>query len=88
MINVNAEPGAVISWDEFIRTKPPYSIALDGYVNDASDMDLSGPYLNIDHHAGVNRLITRSTCAQVYLAISLGLYKLFQKDGQPLRTSM
>ena len=64
MINLVAEPGAVLSWDEFIGTKPPYSIALDGYVNSVSDLDFDGPYLNLDHHSGVRRLITRSTCAQ------------------------
>lgn len=83
MINLTAEPRVVLSWDEFTQTKPPYSIALDGYVNSVSKLDLNGPYLNLDHHSGVSRLITRSTCAQVYLAIVLGLFKLFQKDDQP-----
>ena len=83
MINLIVEPGVVLSWDEFTQTKPPYSIALDGYVNSVSELDFNGPYLNFDHHSGVRRLITRSTCAQVYLAIVLGLFKLFQKDNQP-----
>ena len=83
MIKLIAEPGVVLSWDEFIQTKPPYSIALDGYVNSDSELDFNGPYLNLDHHSGVKRLITRSTCAQVYLSIVLGLFKLFQKDNQP-----
>jgi hypothetical protein len=83
MINLIAEPGVVLSWDEFTHTKPPYSIALDGYVNSVSELDFNGPYLNLDHHSGVRRLITRSTCSQVYLAIVLGLFKLFQKDNQP-----
>jgi len=83
MINLIVEPGVVLSWDEFTQTKPPYSIALDGYVNSVSELDFNGPYLNLDHHSGVRRLITRSTCAQVYLAIVLGLFQLFQKDNQP-----
>jgi hypothetical protein len=83
MINLIVEPGVVLSWDEFTQTKPPYSIALDGYVNSVSELDFNGPYLNFDHHSGVRRLITRSTCAQVYLAIVLGLFNLFQKDNQP-----
>lgn len=83
MINLIAEPGVVLSWDEFTQTKPPYSIALDGYVNSVSDLDFNGPYLNLDHHTGVRRLATRSTCAQVYLSIVLGLYNLFQKDNRP-----
>lgn len=83
MINLLAEPGVVVSWDEFTDTKPPYSIALDGYVNSVSELDINGPYLNLDHHSGVKRLVTRSTCAQVYLSIVLGLFKLFQNDNQP-----
>jgi hypothetical protein len=83
MIYLVVEPGVVLSWDEFTQTKPPYSIALDGYVNSVSELEFNGPYLNLDHHSGVRRLITRSTCSQVYLAIVLGLFKLFQKDNQP-----
>ena len=83
MINLIAEPEVVLSWDEFTHTKPPYSIALDGYVNSVSELNIDGPYLNLDHHSGVRRLITRSTCSQVYLSIVLGLFKLFQKDNQP-----
>jgi hypothetical protein len=83
VIKLIAEPGVVLSWDEFTQTKPPYSIALDGYVDSDSELDFNGPYLNLDHHSGVKRLITRSTCSQVYLAIVLGLFKLFQKDNQP-----
>lgn len=83
MINLFAEPGVVISWDEFTHTKPPFSIALDGYVNSVSELDLNGPYLNLDHHSGIKRLITRSTCSQVYLSIVLGLFNLFQKNNQP-----
>ena len=83
MIDLITEPGIVLSWDEFTRTKPPYSIALDGYVDSVSELDFNGPYLNLDHHSGVRRLITRSTCSQVYLAIALGLFELFQRDGRP-----
>ena len=83
MIKLFAEPGVVLSWEQFIKTKPSYSIALDGYVNSQSELDSIGPYLNLDHHSGVRRLITRSTCSQVYLGIVLGLFKLFQKDNRP-----
>ena len=83
MIKLLAEPGVVLSWEQFIQAKPPYSIALDGYVNSQSELDFIGPYMNLDHHSGVRRLITRSTCSQVYLGIVLGLFKLFQKDNRP-----
>jgi hypothetical protein len=83
MINFIAEPGVILSWDEFTQTKPPYSIALDGYVSSESEFDPDGPYMNLDHHSGLRRLNTRSTCAQVYLAIVLGLFRLFQRDDKP-----
>jgi hypothetical protein len=83
MINLVVEPRKVMAWDEFIQTTPPYSIALDGYVRGRSELDPDGPHLNLDHHSGPGRLITRSTCAQVYLAILLGLFEMFQKDGRP-----
>ena len=55
MINLIAEPGVVLSWEEFTNTKPPYSIALDGYVNSVSELDINGPYLNLDHHLHYSR---------------------------------
>ena len=83
MIELFVEPGVTLGWDEFIQTKPPYSIALDGYVRAESELSTRGPYLNLDHHTGLRRMSTRSTCAQVYLAIMLGLFRLFQRDDQP-----
>jgi hypothetical protein len=71
-------PGAEpISWAEFCDTHPPYSIALDGYVKGASRFDERGPRLNLDHHADVDRLATRATCAQVWLSIKQGLFDAF-----------
>lgn len=83
MIVLHVEPGSVLSWDDFKATKPTHSIALDGYVHAPPTFSARGPYLNLDHHAGVRRLATRSTCAQVYLALTLGLFETFQKDGSP-----
>lgn len=68
-----------MSWDRFLETKPPYSIALDGYVAEPPRISLDGPYANFDHHHGVSRLETRATCAQVRLAVQQGLFHLF--DG-------
>jgi hypothetical protein len=69
-------PGAEpISWAEFRRTHPPYSIALDGYVRGASQFDPRGPWLNFDHHADVDRLSSRATCSQVLLAVRQGLFE-------------
>lgn len=83
MIEFHIEPGVVMTWADFQATRPPFSIALDGYVNGPPDFVRKGPYANFDHHAGVNRLSTRSTCGQVYYAITLGLFATFQKEGQP-----
>lgn len=57
------------TWEEFKNNKPGYSIALDGYINAITDFDPKGPYANFDHHYGVNRLSTRSTCDQILLSI-------------------
>ena len=82
-IELQALPGVVVSWDQFCASHPPYSIALDGYVDGIPDFDPSGPYANFDHHLGVNRLATRSTAGQVLVALSLGLFDTFCKDDMP-----
>lgn len=82
-INLHAEPGVVKSWHEFRSEYPPYSIALDGFVDDVPKYELDGPYANFDHHHGVSRMATRSTSMQVLIAIGLGLFDTFQKNGQP-----
>ena len=82
-IRLHVEPGVVQSWDEFRRTRPPCSIALDGFVDAAPTFCPSGPYANFDHHANVNRLATRSTVGQVLMAVSLGLFETFRREGEP-----
>jgi len=59
------------------------SIALDGYVKGPPRFFIQGPYANFNHHEGVARIATRSTCAQVYFYICLGLLDTFQKRGEP-----
>lgn len=71
-------PGAEFSWTEFCETHPAYSIALDGYVKGVSRYDGRGPWLNLDHHAEVDRLATRATCAQVWMCIRQGLFDAFR----------
>lgn len=83
MIHVHVEPRVSKTWDAFLAENPPYSIALDGYVTDMPRFDVSGPHANFDHHAGVDRLATRSTCMQVYVAVTLGLLDAFRRDGEP-----
>ena len=83
MIRFNLEPRVVISWEDFIDSRPNFSIALDGYVKGPPRFLIQGPYANFNHHEGVARIATRSTCAQVYFYICLGLLDTFQKQGEP-----
>lgn len=82
-IELFVEPGKVYSWEQFRSEKPPYSIALDGFVNDSTKRDPRGPYANFDHHSGADRLATRSTSEQVHMEINLGLFEAFRKRGIP-----
>jgi hypothetical protein len=83
MIRVYLEPRVVIKCEDFIEKKPRFSIALDGYVKGPPRFSIQGPYANFNHHEGVARIATRSTCAQVYYYIRLGLLDTFQKNGHP-----
>lgn len=79
-------PGKKMTWGRFIIEDPPFSIGIDGYVNAPPDFNSKGPYLNLDHHAGVDRLATYSTSKQMLLCIKMGLFQSFQKDGVPHAT--
>lgn len=83
MIELRMEPETpAMSWDEFKVKAPPFSIALDGYVADAPRYDDLGPRANFNHHEACDRLATRSTCAQVLMAVRQGLFQRFRdKDG-------
>ena len=83
-IKLHVRPGVVYSWDHFRQTHPPNSIAIDGYVDGPAAFDPTGPFANFDHHSGVNRLATRSTCGQILVAIPLGLFETFQVGGRPV----
>jgi hypothetical protein len=83
MIRFYLEPKTIISWPDFVDSKPNFSIALDGYVKGPPKFLIQGPYANFNHHEGVARIATRSTCAQVYFYICLGLLDTFQKSGEP-----
>ena len=83
MIRLHVEPRLSKTWAEFLVENPPYSIALDGYVRDAPRYSPAGPHANFDHHAGVDRLSTRSTCMQVFMAMTLGFFDAYMRDGEP-----
>ncbi|MDJ0522863.1 MAG: hypothetical protein QNJ90_12415 [Planctomycetota bacterium] len=83
MIELHVEPRVMKTWDAFQAENPPFSIALDGYVDGPPSFSSHGPHANFDHHSLVDRLTTRSTCMQVYMAITMGLFDTFQQDGEP-----
>ncbi len=82
-IELQVRPGATETWKDFCSTHPGFSIALDGYVTGPPDFCQDGPHANFDHHAGVYRLATRSTAGQVLVAIKLGLFDTFCRNGHP-----
>ncbi len=77
MINLHILPARTASWEEFCTSAPSFSIALDGYVNVGPRFDPLGPRINFNHHEEVDRLATRSTCAQVLMAIRQGMFCRF-----------
>ena len=84
---LHVKPRLVVpSNKEFTETHPNFSVALDGYVSDVPmyipKVNGRGPFANFDHHVGVNRSATRSTCYQAYVAITQGFYDSFKKDGE------
>ena len=83
MIELRVEPRLVKAWETFCMENPPYSIALDGYVEGAPKYDHAGPRLNLNHHEGVDRLSTRSTSGQVYIVVKQGLFDRFRRDDEP-----
>lgn len=72
-MNLRICPRKTISWAEFCSKAGPWSIALDGYVHGEPLYNPDGPYVNFNHHEDVDRLATRSTSGQVFMAIKMGL---------------
>jgi hypothetical protein len=71
-----------LTWDQFRKVTGPFAVALDGYVSGGPRFDAHGPRVNFNHHEDVDRLATRSTCAQVLLALRQGFFTCFRDaDG-------
>ncbi|CAN5691358.1 hypothetical protein BH11PAT2_BH11PAT2_04570 [soil metagenome] len=71
-------PKRTTSWKDFTQEmQMPHSIALDGYVPEGPRLNLQGPWANFNHHEEVSRLETRATCAQVLIALRMGLMQVF-----------
>lgn len=69
-----------MTWRQFKKNAPVFSIALDGYVKGGYKLDLKGPHANFNHHEGVSRLETKATCAQILMAVRKGLFNLFKDE--------
>jgi len=46
------EPGVSMGWEKFCKTKPPFSIAVDGFVHRGPREKISknGRWINFNHH--------------------------------------
>jgi hypothetical protein len=78
-------PREVVSWNEFLertRTARGGIVALDGYVRGGPRF-FQNMAINFNHHEEVDRLATRSTAAQVFMAIKQGFFQFF---GKPIET--
>lgn len=76
-IELFVEPRVTKSWKRFCSDADCFAIALDGYVSDAPKFDAERKIANFNHHEKVDRLATRSTTGQVYVAIKQGLFQTF-----------
>ena len=66
-----------------LKDLPPYSIALDGFVQ-GPEIDATNNRYSFDHHAGCLRYCTTSACMQAWTAVLLGLetdkYTIYAND--------
>ena len=66
-----------------LKDLPPYSIALDGFVQ-GPEIDATNHRYSFDHHAGCLRYCTTSACMQAWTAVLLGLetdkYTIYAND--------
>lgn len=72
---------APLTREEFQRTHPRGSIAVDGYLPDAPWLDLDALQANLNHHEVVDRLATRCTAAQAALGVRMGRFESFFQEG-------
>ncbi|MCF7866656.1 hypothetical protein K9L67_01640 [Candidatus Woesearchaeota archaeon] len=83
-IKLIIKPREEMTWKQFIKETPEYSIALDGIVTGGPNFDEKSKHVNFDHHGlKLPREALMSTAKQVYFAIKGNLFKLFQNDGIP-----
>lgn len=84
MIDLTIEPATPPrTWDDFRKTAPERSVALDGYVRGGPRFDPVRTIVNFNHHEDVDRLATRATCSQVLMAIRQGMFRTFRDASGP-----
>jgi hypothetical protein len=83
-IRVNIMPRQSMTWKQFLDETPNKSIALDGYCKGGPNFDCHSHHSNFDHHEGVVREATMSTCMQVYYAIKGGLMNALMYNCEPI----
>mgnify|MGYP001559351209 CR=1 FL=1 len=75
-------PRASMSWEDFLLTTPPRSIALDGVVKGGPNYNATTGHINFDHHDNVVREATMSTAMQIMFAIKGGLAEALTVNGR------
>jgi hypothetical protein len=70
-----------MTWEEFVRSTPRNSIALDGIVTGGPRFCPKTNHVNFDHHDGVIREATMCTALQVYMAIKGGIMEAYRTNG-------
>ncbi len=50
-VKIVIEPRKIVTWEEFVASTPPKSIALDGFVFGGPKWDPTTPHANFDHHS-------------------------------------
>lgn len=76
-------PRKTVNWADFSKKFPKGSIAVDGFCVGPPRFDTRRRILNINHHEGVDRLATRASCDQAYIAVADGLYDTFRDKNGP-----
>jgi hypothetical protein len=82
-VDLHVHPREKWTWEEFLARTPSNSVALDGMVGGGPKYDSATGHINFDHHEGVEREATMSTCKQVYMAIKGGFFDAFREQGEP-----
>lgn len=79
-IILHVEPGKIYTRKQFEKVAPRNSIAFDGIVAGPSFENLEKNIFNFNHHDGVNRYATFSSCFQAIMAIRFKIYNCMRDE--------